>query len=143
VIYGSKVTTSGGQALKFYASIRLEIRRIGAVKDGEEHVGNRTVVKVVKNKVAPPFRQAEFEIIYGKGINHEGELLDCGLALGLIKKSGTWLSIDETQLGQGRKNACQHLAENAELSERLLAAVTLARERHPAEAAVKPADKAA
>ncbi len=119
VTYGSNVTTTGGNALKFYASVRLEIRRVGAVKEGEEAVGNRTRVKVVKNKVAPPFKQAEFEIIYGSGVNREGELLDLGLEAGLLSKSGSWFSCGDQQLGQGRKNACATLAEQGELATKL------------------------
>jgi recombination protein RecA len=119
VTYGSNVTTTGGNALKFYASVRLEIRRIGAVKDGEEAVGNRTRVKVVKNKVAPPFKQAEFEITYGTGVNREAELLDLGLEAGLVSKSGSWFSVGDQQLGQGRKNACLTLVEQRELADKL------------------------
>ncbi|MBW2733649.1 MAG: recombinase RecA [Deltaproteobacteria bacterium] len=115
VTYGSNITTTGGNALKFYASVRLEIRRIGAIKEGDEVVGNRTRVKVVKNKVAPPFREAEFEIIYGHGINRAGELLDAGVTQGVVRKSGAWYSLGETQLGQGRVAACRYLNEHREL----------------------------
>jgi recombination protein RecA len=119
VTYGSNVTTTGGNALKFYASVRLDIRRIGAVKEGEDVVGNRTKVKVVKNKVAPPFREVELEIIYGRGVNREGELLDLAISKGVAKKSGAWYSTGDTQLGQGRAAACRFLAQNAELAKTL------------------------
>ena len=144
VTFGSNVTTTGGNALKFYASIRLEIRRIGAIKDGEEAIGNRTRVKVVKNKVAPPFRQAEFEIIYGRGVHREGELLDLGLEQGLVKKSGAWFSLGETQLGQGRKNSCDHLAAHPELAAQLAAGLSLASPAttSPATPAAESASKA-
>lgn len=122
VTYGSNLTTSGGNALKFYASVRLEIKRIGGVKEGEEAIGNRTRVKVVKNKVAPPFREAEFEILFGHGINREGEVLDLAVERDYIKKSGAWYSLENTQLGQGRQAACKWLADNAEVRERLVKA---------------------
>ncbi|MCB0996905.1 MAG: recombinase RecA, partial [Acidimicrobiales bacterium] len=115
VMFGSPETTPGGRALKFYSSVRLDIRRIESIKDGVEVVGNRTRVKVVKNKVAPPFRQAEFDIMYGKGISREGSLLDIGVDLGLIKKSGAWYTYEGEQLGQGRENAKQFLADNPEI----------------------------
>jgi len=115
VMFGSPETTPGGRALKFYSSVRLDIRRIESIKDGVEVVGNRTRVKVVKNKVAPPFRQAEFDIMYGKGISREGSLLDVGVDLGFIKKSGAWFTYEGEQLGQGRENAKNFLAENAEI----------------------------
>jgi recombination protein RecA len=115
VMFGSPETTPGGRALKFYSSVRLDIRRIESIKDGVEVVGNRTRVKVSKNKVAPPFRQAEFDIMYGKGISREGSLLDVGVDLGLIKKSGAWFTYEGEQLGQGRENAKTFLAENAEI----------------------------
>src|SRR6187551_3118254 len=115
VMFGSPETTPGGRALKFYSSIRLDIRRIESLKDGAEVVGNRTRVKVVKNKVSPPFRQAEFDIMYGKGISREGSLLDVGVDLGIVKKSGAWFTYEGEQLGQGRENAKQFLADNIEI----------------------------
>jgi len=115
VMFGSPETTPGGRALKFYSSVRLDIRRIESIKDGVEVVGNRTRVKVVKNKVAPPFKQAEFDIMYGKGISREGSLLDIGVDLGLIKKSGAWYTYEGEQLGQGRENAKQFLSDNPEI----------------------------
>ncbi len=115
VVYGSPEVTPGGRALKFYASIRLDIRRIESIKDGAEVVGNRTRVKVVKNKCSPPFKQAEFDIMYGKGISREGSLLDVGVELGIIKKSGAWFTYEGEQLGQGRENAKQFLTDNAEV----------------------------
>jgi len=115
VMFGSPETTPGGRALKFYSSVRLDIRRIESIKDGVEIVGNRTRVKVVKNKVAPPFRQAEFDIMYGKGISREGSLLDIGVDMAIVKKSGAWYTYEGEQLGQGRENAKQFLMENAEI----------------------------
>ena len=114
VMFGSPEVTSGGNALKFYASIRLDIRRIGAIKAGTDSVGNRTRVKVVKNKLAPPFRQAEFDILYGKGVNSMGELIDIGADLGLVRKAGSWYSLGEERIGQGRDKATAFLEENAE-----------------------------
>ena len=116
VVHNSPETTSGGRALKFYASIRLDVRRIEALKDGAEVVGNRTRAKVVKNKLAPPFRSAEFDVIYGQGISKEGSLLDVGVDVGLIKKSGAWFTYDGDQLGQGRENARNFLRDNPELA---------------------------
>jgi len=115
VMFGSPETTPGGRALKFYSSVRLDIRRIESIKDGVEVVGNRTRVKVVKNKVAPPFKQAEFDIMYGKGISREGSVLDIGVDMGIVKKSGAWYTYEGEQLGQGRENAKQFLTENAEI----------------------------
>jgi recombination protein RecA len=115
VMFGSPETTPGGRALKFYSSVRLDIRRIESIKDGVDVVGNRTRVKVVKNKCAPPFRQAEFDIMYGKGISREGSLLDVGVELGVVKKAGAWYTYEGEQLGQGRENAKTFLAENPEL----------------------------
>jgi len=115
VMFGNPETTTGGRALKFYASVRLDIRRIGAIKSGEEVVGNRTKVKVVKNKVAAPFRVAEFDILYGEGISRAGEILDLGLEHRVVQKSGTWLSYGETRLGQGRENARTFLKEHGDV----------------------------
>jgi recombination protein RecA len=115
VMFGSPETTPGGRALKFYSSVRLDIRRIESIKDGVEVVGNRTRVKVVKNKVSPPFKQAEFDIMYGRGISREGSLLDVGVDLGLVKKSGAWYTYEGEQLGQGRENAKQFLSDNPEI----------------------------
>jgi recombination protein RecA len=115
VMFGSPETTPGGRALKFYSSVRLDIRRIESIKDGAEVVGNRARVKVVKNKTAPPFRQAEFDIMYGKGISREGSLLDVGVDLGIVKKSGAWFTYEGEQLGQGRENVKHFLAENVDL----------------------------
>jgi len=119
VMFGNPETTTGGRALKFYASVRLDIRRIGPIKAGEEVVGNRTKVKVVKNKVAAPFRVAEFDILYGEGISKAGELLDLGLEHRVLTKSGTWLSYGDTRLGQGRENARQFLREHPEIAAEL------------------------
>ena len=105
VMFGNPETTTGGNALKFYASVRLDIRRIGAIKDGDEVVGNQTRVKVVKNKVAPPFRVVEFDIMYGEGISKTGELIDLGVKAGMVEKSGSWFSYDGQRIGQGRENA--------------------------------------
>jgi recombination protein RecA len=116
VMFGNPETTTGGNALKFYSSVRLDIRRIGAVKDGDEVVGNETRVKVVKNKVAPPFKQAEFQILYGKGIYRLGEVIDLGVKLGLVDKAGAWYSCKGEKIGQGKANAAKYLAENPELA---------------------------
>jgi recombination protein RecA len=115
VMFGSPETTPGGRALKFYSSVRLDIRRIESIKDGAEITGNRTRVKVVKNKVAPPFKQAEFDIMYGRGISREGSLLDVGVELGIVKKSGAWFTYEGEQLGQGRENAKNFLSENVDM----------------------------
>ncbi|MCD9091902.1 recombinase RecA [Pseudomonas sp. CP-1] len=119
VMFGNPETTTGGNALKFYASVRLDIRRTGSVKDGDEQIGNETRVKVVKNKVSPPFRQAEFQILYGKGINKLGEIVDLGVAGGLIEKSGAWYSYAGQKIGQGKANACQYLQENSAVSDEI------------------------
>ena len=119
VVFGNPETTTGGNALKFYASVRLDIRRIGQIKDGEESTGNQTRVKVVKNKVAPPFRKAEFDIMYGEGISRPGEIVDLGAEFGIIKKSGSWYSYGETKIGQGRESAKECMRENPELAERI------------------------
>jgi recombination protein RecA len=115
VMFGSPETTPGGRALKFYSSVRLDIRRIEAIKDGTDVTGNRTRVKVVKNKCAAPFKQAEFDIMYGKGISREGSLLDVALDLGFVKKSGAWFTYEGEQLGQGRENVKTFLSENPQL----------------------------
>jgi len=119
VMFGSPETTSGGNALKFYASVRLDIRRIGAIKEREEVVGNQTRVKVVKNKVAPPFKQVEFDIMYGEGISKTGELVDLGVKAGIVEKSGAWFSFDSERIGQGRENAKAYLKEHPETAERI------------------------
>jgi len=119
VMFGSPETTTGGRALKFYSSIRLDVRRIETLKDGQEMVGNRTRVKVVKNKVAPPFKQAEFDILYGQGISREGSLIDLGVEVGIIRKAGAWFTYDTDQLGQGRENARNYLRANPDLADEL------------------------
>lgn len=123
VMFGNPETTTGGNALKFYASLRLDIRRIGQIKEGENVTGNRTRVKIVKNKLAPPFRQAEFDILYGEGISRIGEILDLGVDFGIIKKSGSWFSYGDTKLGQGRDAVKQLLNDNPELAEELEAKI--------------------
>ena len=119
VMYGNPETTTGGNALKFYASVRLDIRRTGQIKDRDDIIGNTTRVKVVKNKVAPPFRQVEFDIMYGSGISKTGEILDLGVKAGMIEKSGAWFSYDSTRIGQGRENAKKFLIENPEMAKKL------------------------
>jgi recombination protein RecA len=116
VMFGSPETTTGGNALKFYSSVRLDIRRIGAIKKGDEVMGNETRVKVVKNKVAPPFKQVEFDILYGEGVSHEGEIIDIGVKEGLVDKSGAWYSYDGTRIGQGKDNVRNFLKENPEIA---------------------------
>ncbi len=123
VMYGSPETTTGGNALKFYASVRLDIRRIGSIKDREEVVGNQTRVKVVKNKVAPPFKQVEFDIMYGEGVSKVGELVDLGVKAGVVEKSGAWFSYDSQRLGQGRENAKAFLKANPAAAERIEKAI--------------------
>ncbi|MEK9854328.1 MAG: DNA recombination/repair protein RecA, partial [Rhodobiaceae bacterium] len=123
VMFGNPETTTGGNALKFYASVRLDIRRIGAIKDRDEVIGNQTRVKVVKNKVAAPFRTIEFDIMYGEGISKMGELLDLGVAAGIVEKSGAWISYNGQRIGQGRENAKNFLRENTALAEEIEAAI--------------------
>ncbi len=123
IMFGSPETTTGGNALKFYASVRLDIRRIGSIKDKDEPIGNQTRVKVVKNKVAAPFRQVEFDIMYGEGISKTGELIDLGVAAGLVEKSGSWYSYDAQRIGQGRENAKKFLKENPSVSDKLELAI--------------------
>jgi recombination protein RecA len=119
VMFGNPETTTGGRALKFYTSIRLDIRRIASIKDGENTVGNRTRVKVVKNKMAPPFRECEFDIMYNEGISREGDLLDLASKLNVVQKSGTWYSFGEDRLGQGRENVKNFLKENADFTRKI------------------------
>ena len=123
VMFGSPETTTGGNALKFYSSVRLDIRRIGAIKNGEQVVGNRTRVKVVKNKMAPPFREVEFDITYGEGISREGTLIDMGVAANVIDKAGAWLSYGGDRIGQGRENAKDFLRQNPDVAEKIEAEV--------------------
>jgi recombination protein RecA len=119
VMFGSPETTTGGNALKFYSSVRLDIRRIGSIKKGDEVVGNETRVKVVKNKVAPPFRQAEFEILYGEGISREGELIELGVREGLVEKSGAWYSYNGERIGQGKDNVRNFMKEHPEMADEI------------------------
>jgi recombination protein RecA len=120
VVFGNPETTTGGNALKFYASVRLDIRRIGSIKDGQEVIGNRTRVRVVKNKIAPPFKEAEFDILYGQGISREGDLLDIGVDTGMVDKSGSWYSFRGERIGQGRMNVIQFLRDNPDIYDVLL-----------------------
>jgi len=140
VMYGSPETTSGGNALKFYASVRLDIRRIGSVKDREEATGNQTRVKVVKNKVAPPFKQVEFDIMFGEGISKLGEMIDLGVKAGLVEKSGSWFSYDSVRIGQGRENSKNFLRENPEMADRLEAAIRSRTDKVGEELMVGPTD---
>jgi recombination protein RecA len=119
VVFGNPETTTGGNALKFYATQRMDIRRIGAIKEGDETIGNRTRVKVVKNKIAPPFKQAEFDIIYGEGISKEGDILDLGVSLGIVEKSGAWYSFADERIGQGRQNVRRFLSENKDVRDKI------------------------
>jgi recombination protein RecA len=123
IMFGNPETTTGGNALKFYASVRLDIRRIGAIKDRDEVVGNQTRVKVVKNKVAPPFKQVEFDIMYGQGISKVGELVDLGVKAGIVEKSGSWYSYDGQRIGQGRESAKTFLTTNKDVSDKIEAAI--------------------
>jgi len=142
VMFGSPETTSGGRALKFYSSVRADIRRIAAIKDGDKVIGNRTRVKVVKNKCAPPFREAEFDILYGQGVSREGDLIDLGVQHRLVEKSGAWYSFDGERVGQGRENAKQFFRDNPDLAKKLdgelrkvLGLVPAVKEDPPAKAA--------
>ncbi len=119
VMFGNPETTTGGNALKFYATQRLDIRRIGAIKEGDQVVGNRTRVKVVKNKIAPPFKEAEFDLIYGHGISKEGDILDLGVSLGIVEKNGAWFSFGQERIGQGRQNVKRFLAENTDIRDKI------------------------
>ena len=123
VMFGNPETTTGGNALKFYSSVRLDIRRTGAVKEGDEVVGSETRVKVVKNKVAPPFRQAEFQILYGTGIYHNAEIIDLGVQIGQIEKSGAWYSYKGNKIGQGKANAAKFLADNQQIADEIEKAI--------------------
>jgi recombination protein RecA len=142
VMFGSPETTTGGNALKFYASVRLDIRRTGSVKSGDEVTGNETRVKVVKNKVAPPFRQAEFQILYGKGIYHAGEVIDLGVQCGLVGKAGAWYSYKGSKIGQGKANSAQYLEDNPAVMEEIEAQIR-AQLLAPPEAKEEPAKAAA
>lgn len=138
-MFGNPETTTGGNALKFYASVRLDIRKIGPIKDGEEILGNHTRVKVVKNKVAPPFRKAEFDIMYGEGISLSGEIVDLGVEYNVIKKSGSWFSYGDSKLGQGRETVKQMIMDNPELAEELRLKIVAAMngsEYHPTDAEI-------
>jgi recombination protein RecA len=119
IMFGNPETTTGGNALKFYASVRLDIRRIGAIKDGQDIVGNRTRVKVVKNKLAPPFKEVEFDIIFGEGISKEGEMVDLGVEAGVIEKAGTWYAYGETRIGQGKENTKDYLKKHEEVAKEI------------------------
>jgi recombination protein RecA len=123
VMFGSPETTTGGNALKFYASVRLDIRRIGSIKERDEVVGNQTRVKVVKNKLAPPFKQVEFDIMYGEGVSKTGELVDLGVKAGIVEKSGAWFSYDSQRIGQGRENAKQFLKDNPAMADAIEKAI--------------------
>src|SRR5262249_7166745 len=123
VMYGSPETTTGGHALKFYASVRLDIRRIGVIKERDEVVGNQTRVKVVKNKLAPPFKQVEFDIMYGEGVSKMGEIIDLGVKAGVVEKSGAWFSYDSQRIGQGRENAKNFLKANPDMAGKIEAAI--------------------
>ena len=141
VMYGSPETTTGGNALKFYASVRLDIRRTGSVKDRDEAIGNTVRVKVVKNKVAPPFKQVEFDIMFGEGVSKMGEVLDLGVKAGLVEKSGSWFSYDSVRIGQGRENSKQFLRDNPEMAERLERAIRSRTEGLSEELLVGPSDQ--
>ena len=141
VMFGSPETTTGGNALKFYASVRMDIRRIGAVKNGDEIIGNQTRVKVIKNKMAPPFRQAEFEITYGAGTNHLAEVIDLGVEVGAINKAGAWYSYGDDKIGQGKANSAQYLKENPEIAEEIERKIRAEKLGTPAPEGADAADK--
>ena len=130
VMFGNPETTTGGNALKFYSSVRLDIRRTGAIKDGDSIVGNETRVKVVKNKMAPPFKEANFQILYGKGINYHDEVINQAVQLGIIKKAGAWFSYDGTQIGQGAKNTAKYLIEHEDVLAKIVEGIKAAKEQH-------------
>ncbi|UVO52413.1 recombinase RecA [Sphingomonas sp. SUN019] len=140
VMYGSPETTTGGNALKFYASVRLDIRRIGSIKERDDVTGNTTRVKVVKNKVAPPFKQVEFDIMFGEGISKLGEMIDLGVKAGLVEKSGSWFSYDSVRIGQGRENSKTFLRENPEMADRLEKAIRARTDKVAEELMVGPSD---
>jgi recombination protein RecA len=142
VMFGNPETTTGGRALKFYSSIRIDIRRIQSIKEGDRVVGSRTRAKVVKNKVAAPFREAEFDIIYGEGISSEGDLLDLGVSRGLLEKSGTWISFKGERLGQGRENGRQFLKENPDIRAKIETELRKQLGLVPAEPSESNSDKA-
>ena len=145
VMFGNPETTTGGNALKFYSSVRLDIRRTGSVKQGDEVIGNETRVKVVKNKVSPPFRQAEFQILYGQGIYHMGEVIDLGVKLKLIDKSGAWYAYKGTKIGQGKANAAQYLTDNPEVAGEIevqIRAELLSSDENPADKSAEPVEAA-
>ena len=141
VFFGSPETTTGGKALKFYASVRIDVRRIETLKEAGSPVGNRTRAKVVKNKMAPPFKQAEFDIVYGKGISREGSIIDMGVEAGIVRKSGSWFTYGDDQLGQGKENVRQFLVDNPELAneieQKILIALGIAEEPEPEKGAKK------
>jgi recombination protein RecA len=143
VMFGSPETTTGGNALKFYASVRLDIRRIGAIKKGDEVIGNETRVKVVKNKIAPPFRQAEFEILYGQGISREGEIIDLGVADNIVEKSGSWYSYQGDRIGQGKENVRDYLVQNPEVAKQIEAQIRAKRLPGPVEVVMNEAEEGA
>ena len=123
VMFGNPETTPGGKALKFYASVRVDVRKGDALKDGAEFVGNRTRAKIVKNKVAPPFKTAEFDIIYGKGISQEGSIVDMAISMGIMQKSGSWISYNDEKIAQGRDKAVQYIADNPEVAQEIVAKI--------------------
>jgi recombination protein RecA len=138
VMFGNPETTTGGNALKFYSSVRLDIRRIGAIKQGDEVIGSRTKVRVVKNKVAPPFKEAEFDILYGTGISREGELIDIGSEWNIVEKSGAWYAVDGERIGQGRENAKEFLRDHPEIARQIEDKVRARAGIAPAAAATAP-----